>query len=644
MAVMPADGCSLAQYAHAKRLSVALLESFGLTDQRRDGRTAIRIPYHDPKGREQSVRYRLALFGHDRFRWMKGASPTLYGLDRLEAIRHQGYAILVEGESDCHTGWFHDEPVLGVPGAGTWKEDWAMRFDGIDPIYLVVESDQGGRTLQGKLLASPLRSRLRLIHLANAKDLSDLHCQDPTRFSERLAQARKAALSAESVAAAETQAARDEVWRDCRDLALSTRILDRLTESLRAKGVAGETRLAHLLFLAVISRLLPRVVSAVVKGPSSAGKSYVTQAVLDHFTPDAYYARTAMSARTLIYTEESLAHRMLVVYEAAAIDDEFQNYVIRSLLSEGQIIYETVEKVAGQFTTRLIEKPGPTGVVLTTTAITLHPENETRMLSVPVDDSPEQTRRVLRATAAAESAPAESLEPWHALDRWIALGMHRVVIPYSAELAERIPTVAIRLRRDFPTVLRLIQAHALLHQATRDRDAEGRIVATLEDYAVVRELVGDLLADAAAVTVSDTVRDSVDAVRRLTLKEPEGVSQVQVARHLTLDASCVSRRIKVALARGYVVNNQSRPGQPAQLVLGDPLPDETMVLPSPEVLQSCMPVHEPVQQLQPMDSGDHEASCSHAAIPEGTTTDGGDDATPDWVTQDELDGEESFRI
>jgi hypothetical protein len=61
--------------------------------------------------------------------------------------------------------------------------------------------------------------------------------------------------------------------------------------------------------------------------------------------------------------------------------------------------------------------------------------------------------------------------------------------------------VAVRLRRDFGTVLALVRAHALLHQANRARDAEGRIVATLTDYGVIRELVADLLAEGVEASV-----------------------------------------------------------------------------------------------------------------------------------------------
>jgi hypothetical protein len=85
--------------------------------------------------------------------------------------------------------------------------------------------------------------------------------------------------------------------------------------------------------------------------------------------------------------------------------------------------------------------------------------------------------------------------PWIALQHWLAYGEHRVVIPYAAALAEQIPPVAVRLRRDFGQLLALIKAHAILHQASRRRDTDGRIVTELDDYDTVRELVGDLIAE-----------------------------------------------------------------------------------------------------------------------------------------------------
>ena len=57
---------------------------------------------------------------------------------------------------------------------------------------------------------------------------------------------------------------------------------------------------------------------------------------------------------------------------------ELAIYLMRSLLSEGKIRYETVEKTSQGLQPKLIERAGPTGLILTTTGANLHPENETR--------------------------------------------------------------------------------------------------------------------------------------------------------------------------------------------------------------------------------------------------------------------------
>ena len=181
-----------------------------------------------------------------------------------------------------------------------------------------------------------------------------------------------------------------------------------------------------------------------------------------------------MSDHALAYGEELLVHRIIVLYEAAGLTGDFGTYLVRSLLSEGRIFYETVEKTKDGLKARRIEREGPTGLITTTTAVGLHPENETRLLSVTVTDTPEQTKLIMRAQAGRQGRTDNfDFARWHALQQAIALGPAHVVIPFASELAELIPPVAVRLRRDYPTLLSLIEAHALLHQATRKRSAEG---------------------------------------------------------------------------------------------------------------------------------------------------------------------------
>src|SRR5689334_9698987 len=81
------------------------------------------------------------------------------------------------------------------------------------------------------------------------------------------------------------------------EIAYSSRVLDRVADHLATQGVVGEERAIKLLYLVLTTRFLGRPVSAVVKGPSSAGKSFAVEKVLSLFPPEAYYWLTAMSEK-----------------------------------------------------------------------------------------------------------------------------------------------------------------------------------------------------------------------------------------------------------------------------------------------------------------------------------------------------------
>ena len=371
-------------------------------------------------------------------------------------------------------------------------------------------------------------------------------------------------------------------------LALLRRILDRVADEVRARGLVGEERLAQTLYLVLTSRLLDKQVSAGVKGHSASGKSYTVETVTRFFPDDAYLEFTAMSERALVYSTEEYAHRTLIVYEVVAlregIEDDMTSYFVRSLLSEGRIDYEvTVRDKDGGFTTKRITKEGPTNLVFTTTKTKVHAENETRILSLGTDDSREQTARVLLELAD-ESNAGSDLREWQELQRWLAGAEHRVTIPYAPALVAKIPPVAVRLRRDVGSLLALIRSHAVLHQATRNRDDQGRIVADLDDYAVVRDLVADVMAEGVGATVSETVRQTVEAVAAIA--PLDGVQLRPLADKLELDKSNVSRRLRHAADGGYVRNLEDKRGKPGRWVIGDPLPEAADLLPEPAQLRN----------------------------------------------------------
>ena len=131
---------------------------------------------------------------------------------------------------------------------------------------------------------------------------------------------------------------------------------------------------------------------------------------------------------------------------------------------------------------RRIEKEGPTGLITATTLARLHPENETRLLSLSLDESDEQTRNVKQAAAAKYQDAGEPVDVTLWVNAQRILQPVKVSIPFATYLADHTPDRPLRIRRDFNKLLSLIEASATLHQYQRDPIADGIIEANLGDY------------------------------------------------------------------------------------------------------------------------------------------------------------------
>ncbi len=276
------------------------------------------------------------------------------------------------------------------------EEHDASRLDGIAIVYVVVERDSGGDAVLRWLRSSSIRHRARLILLDGFKDPSEMHVDDPERFPERWQAAKDSAPPWSDRAAALLSPARDRLFTECRDLALSPDVLGEVTSTLRECAVVGEQRLGQLLFLVLVTRLFDRPVSVLVEGPSSAGKSYVVSSVLRLLPKSTHVNLTCSSPLGLIYAQESLSHRFVVLVEKTALENRTFADMLKTLLSEGFIERWIVELQSDRPVGRVLRKDGPTGLISTTTDVAIDPEWDTRVFCVPVTESSEHTADILR--------------------------------------------------------------------------------------------------------------------------------------------------------------------------------------------------------------------------------------------------------
>jgi hypothetical protein len=539
---------TLADYAELIGCTEDELTLRGIIERSRAGVTAIRLPYLDGSGVEVAARYiSRGTDGELKRAWKSDSTPTPFNRDALSEARSRGEVVLTTTEENALRFATAGIPALAIPALADWQTPWEALFDGIDRVVLVTTD-----IVSQWMLESALTERLEVLVLGEDA-LAAVRRAGRADFATAWATLRDQATPW-------GQRRREELAGEAGELISSPDVLAVLRADCAASGFAGDTRATELTYLVLHSRVLAKPASLAVKGPSSAGKNRAVEEALARFPQSAYIARTDLSAKALFYSNETFAHRTIVLLEAGKLKDFDMAGPLRQFLSEGKLVYEFTDFEAQG--TRVIVKEGPTNLITTTTLVHLDPELETRMLSVTVSDTPKQTRLVLIAQALRYDTPdAPDHGRWQAHAEWIALGGREVNVPFASILAAMIDPAAVRLRRDFPSLLSLIETHVLLHQNTRDRDERGRVLAAITDYAQVHRLTADIVAEGAARSIRPPIRETVNAVSALAFgnlrpqdQAPSPVSINKLARQLGIDPSAARRRAYAAINAGYVQN------------------------------------------------------------------------------------------
>jgi hypothetical protein len=412
-------------------------------------------------------------------------------------------------------------------------------FEGL---MMVTTSDA---TFSAALNLTKLRSRA-----AWAKGMSEDYGADVALLKQALNEI--CTLRMEEVAAAEKAKQGSETGEETPDIGperheaakevlRSPDLLEEAAADMERLGHVGERATKKLALICALSAKSGRPIQPSTHAQSSAGKNALWDATLSLLPEEMIVRRSGLTAKALFRTEADLKGAVLYLQEVAGSEDA--NYSIRVMQSDGRLEYEATEKAPdGSMKNVVYRTEGPTVIVQTTTKNHLHPENETRVFPIYIDESEEQTGRIvesiLRDAAGHGVGGAERnrvRERWHDAIRLLESGLE-VVIPYAERI--EIPTSPIRIRRDARRLIDVVRVIAWLHQHIRGRDELGRIVATEEDFHLALRLVSESLtrawrtlapAEESVLFVIDKLPDNLKSrgFRRRDLKV-KGVSDRRV--------------------------------------------------------------------------------------------------------------------
>lgn len=244
-----------------------------------------------------------------------------------------------------------------------------------------------------------LRDALRAAGKVTKADLEQIYKEAQISFLRHSRAEQQANIPEESEEKRAARAA--NAYELAKPLLNDPNLLDIIRNEIQRRGYAGDVNPPLLVYLALTGRLLERPPNIHIVGPSAIGKSHAIDRTVGLFPKSAYYLLKAGSSRALIYNDEQFDHRTVIVSEADSIPEEGPAAAaIRALASDNQMEYEVVERQeeTGHFATRHIIKPGPTGLITTSTK-RLGPQMSTRVLELTLSDDQEQTKAIVRAHA-----------------------------------------------------------------------------------------------------------------------------------------------------------------------------------------------------------------------------------------------------
>jgi hypothetical protein len=314
-------------------------------------------------------------------------------------------------------------------------------------------------------------------------------------------------------------------------------------------GVVGEVRNRLILLLAGIARSLPDPPSVLVKGSTSSGKSTLVKDSIQLFPPDCILERAGLSGKALAYGRGSLANKILVINEYRCGRDA--QLLLRLLQSEGQIKHEATTVRGVGRSTQTVERVGMPAVLTTTTDEKVFSDDETRFLSVWVDESPKQTLAIVRAQASVpKSVDFRELRAWRTALSFLTCrkGDFRHPPEWLRYVAEHLPLGKIRVRRDWNRFLSFLRAVALCRSTPFPIEP---LDITFSDYCVAYEILEPVLASTLRGLPTQELLVS-KAVATVGKHLQRAVTIREVAKHLRWKRSLVYKHLKAAVRHRLV--------------------------------------------------------------------------------------------
>lgn len=262
------------------------------------------------------------------------------------------------------------------------------------------------------------------------------------------------------------------------------KLIKRLNELLGQTGIVGEDRNRIFLLIIAISHKMPETLHALVQGSSGSGKTKIVRQVSDCMPQENVTRFTRISDKALYnYPQNYFTNRLLIIEDVDGLSEDAE-MAFRELQSSGELRSSVSLKLDnGQITGAEKVVSGPIASMSCTTKGEIYEDNMSRVFLIAVDESPEQTKRIIayqnRVAAGAVNKEDEERAKVFIQKLMGIIEPCQVVNPFAEKL--QLPEEAHKIRRLNDLFQCFVKMVTLLNQYQRKRDGRRRLITEVED-------------------------------------------------------------------------------------------------------------------------------------------------------------------
>jgi hypothetical protein len=341
--------------------------------------------------------------------------------------------------------------------------------------------------------------------------------------------------------------------RGAKKLLRSRYVFNKFLRAMEKSGLVGEERNALVLFVVAMSCILNRPLNVFVKGHSSTGKNWLVTRVLRLFPKSLVIEITSASEQAWSYLESAFRHCVVYLQErneaVGAMDP------LRLLISEGKLVRIVPKYQGGKLVTKKRTTRGPVAAISTTTKNRLKIDDETRHISIWVDESEKQTGKILDSQFSnGGRLRRKELEAWRMVHRILRkmIGTKVVFPKWFREISKEVPVRDPRVRRYFPAFIEACRTVCLIRSFQPGRKhGDGHLEVDLADFAVTALIFDQVFVESLhlGTGVGEATRRLVEAISNETGKP---VRPKDVARELQISMDQAYRKLRSAEQAGVI--------------------------------------------------------------------------------------------